>query len=191
MDDISDDELYSMYADGDVEAFDTLFDRHRNSVFNFACTMLKDFTKAEDVMQETFLSVARAAKSYEPRGRFRTWMMKIVRNSCLNRIESERRRRAAIAESSLEFITPSSPEPPSLERIETDERVAVICRAISNLPERQREAIALYAFEQMQYKEIAQVLDMPINTVKTLIHRARASLACSLDPPRRALGENL
>jgi len=181
LDDISDDELYSMYAEGDIEAFDTLFDRHRNSVYNFAFTMLKDFTKAEDVMQETFLSLARAAKTYEPRGRFRTWIMRIARNGCLNRIESERRRRAAIAESSLEFITPSSPEPLPLDHVETDERVAVIRQAVSDLPERQREAIALFAFERMQYKEIAQVLDMPINTVKTLIHRARASLARSLD----------
>ena len=64
MDDLADDELLSMYANGDPEAFDTLFDRHRTPVYNFACTMLNDFARAEDVMQETFLSVARAAKKY-------------------------------------------------------------------------------------------------------------------------------
>ena len=181
MDDLSDDELLSMYANGDPEAFDTLFDRHRAPVYNFACTMLNDFARAEDVMQETFLSVARAAKKYEPRGRFRTWIMRIARNQCLNRIESERRRRAAMADSSLDFIVPPSSEPSPPQQIEANEQMAAVRRAISDLPERQREAIALYAFEQMQYREIAQVLDMPINTVKTLIHRARASLARALD----------
>jgi len=168
LDDLADDELLSMYANGDPEAFDTLFDRHRTPVYNFACTMLNDFARAEDVMQETFLSVARAAKKYEPRGRFRTWIMR-------------RRRRAAMADSSLDFIVPPSSEPPPPRQIEANEQMAAIRRAISGLPERQREAIALYAFERMQYREIAQVLDMPINTVKTLIHRARASLAHALD----------
>ena len=118
MDDLSDDELLLMYANGDPEAFDTLFDRHRTPVYNFACTMLNDFARAEDVMQETFLSVARAAKKYEPRGRFRTWIMRIARNQCLNRIESERRRRAAMADSSLDFIVPPSSEPPPPRQIE-------------------------------------------------------------------------
>ena len=67
------------------------------------------------------------------------------------------------------------PSPP--ERLERDERMDRVRRLIGELPERQREALVLYAFERMSYREIGEALDVPINTVKTLIHRARAALA--------------
>jgi RNA polymerase sigma-70 factor (ECF subfamily) len=65
--------------------------------------------------------------------------------------------------------------------VQSDEQVAIIRAGIAELPDAQREAMALYAFGEMHYREIADVLDAPINTVKTLIHRARASLARSLE----------
>ena len=72
-----------------------------------------------------------------------------------------------------------APGPP--RRAEANEHAQIVRAAVAELPDRQREAIALYAFEQMTYREIAEVLDMPINTVKTLIHRARAALARALE----------
>lgn len=93
--DLSDDELMILYADGSAEAFDVLFDRYQTAVYNFACTMLNDSGRSEDVLQETFLAVARSAKTYEGGGRFRTWLMRIVRNRCLNAMESERLRLSA------------------------------------------------------------------------------------------------
>ena len=66
-----------------------------------------------------------------------------------------------------------SPEPSPLERACVNEQVDRVRRAVAALPDRQREAIALYAFEEMTYQQIADVLDLPINTVKTLIHRAQ------------------
>ena len=92
---VTDDDLVRMYAGGDVEAFDVLFDRHYGPVYNFARTMLRDAGEAEEVLQETFLAVARSADNYTARGRFRPWLMRIVRNRCLNRLESGRVRRAA------------------------------------------------------------------------------------------------
>lgn len=182
MPDIPDDELMGMFRDGDVEAFDVLFDRYHRPVYNFARFMLGDAGGAEEIMQETFLAVARAANSYEARGRSRAWILGIARYRCLARIESERARRTVVEESGLDVIEPASGEPPPPERIVRDERAAAVRQAISKLPDRQREAIVLYAFEDMAYREIAEALGTPINTVKTLIHRARASLA-------RMLGE--
>jgi RNA polymerase sigma-70 factor (ECF subfamily) len=175
--DLSDDELMEMFRGGDVEAFDVLFDRYHAPVYSFARFMLNSSTGAEEIMQETLLAVARAAKSYEARGRFRAWIMGIVRYRCLAALESERARRAVIEGSAIELVDPASSEPPPPERIVRDERAAVVRRAISELPDRQREAIVLYAFEDMAYREIAEALGAPINTVKTLIHRARAGLA--------------
>lgn len=185
MADACDDDLVRMYRDGDADAFDTLFDRYRAPVYNFACMMLGDADGAEDLLQEAFLTVARSARNYEPRGHFRAWLMRIVRNLCLNRIQAERVRRRVMADSGLEFIEPPAREPSPADRAERDERLRLVRQGIRSLPERQREAIVLYAFEQMSYREIAEVLGVPINTVKTLIHRARATLARAFDEPAK------
>ncbi len=178
---VSDDDLILMYRNGDAEAFDTLFDRYYVSVYNFARTMLGASGGPEDVLQETFLAVARTARTYTPRGKFRPWLMRIVRNRCLNRLDAARVRRAVVAESGLEFVDPPAETPSPSRQAETNEHARIVRDAVGRLPDRQREAIALYAFERMTYREIAAVLEMPINTVKTLIHRARANLARELD----------
>ena len=180
MPELSDDDLIRMYRDGDAEAFETLFDRHYRSVYNFARAILGDSAGPDEVLQEAFLTVARTAGTYTPRGRFRSWLMRIVRNRCLNHLAAERARRAAVSERGAEARAIASGERPPAERADDDEQAAILRAAIATLPERQREAIALYAFEQMTYREVAEVLEMPINTVKTLIHRARADLARQL-----------
>ncbi len=187
MADISDDELMALCRDGEREAFETLFGRHAAPVCNFARVMLRNAAAAEEVMQDTFLAVHRAAKRYEPRGRFRAWVMGIARNRCLARIEAERARRAVVGYSGLDIdiIEPASPDPDPPELAERDEDARAVRLAIEHLPERQREAIVLYAFEGMAYREIADTLGMPMGTVKTLIHRARASLARALRGGRR------
>jgi RNA polymerase sigma-70 factor, ECF subfamily len=179
---ITDDDLFLMYREGQVEAFDCLFDRHYLSVYNFARTMVRDPGGAEEILQETFLAVARAGRAYEPRGHFRTWLLRIVHNRCMNRLEAQRVRREILAEDpdGLVLQYPSR-EPSPSQRMLADEQAALVRRTMQALPDRQREAIALYAFEQMTYQQIADVLDLPINTVKTLIHRARANLAESLN----------
>ncbi len=182
MDDLSDDDLILMYREGDADAFDTLFVRHAAGVYGFARTMLTDAGGAEEILQETFLSVARTAARYTPRGRFRSWLMRIVRNRCLNRLDAQRRRRAMLGAGAV-VAEPASAEPSPARQAEANEQRALIRAAVADLPDRQREAIALYALEEMTYREIAAVLDMPINTVKTLIHRARASLARALESP--------
>ncbi len=177
---LSDDELMAMFSGGEVEAFDTLFDRYHVPVYNFALFMLHDVSGAEEIMQETFVVVARAADRYEPLGRFKAWIMGIVRNRCLGRMEAERARRAVMADGALAADEAASPDPPPEERVELDERLGLLQRAIAGLPDRQREVIVLYAFERMQYREIADALGMPMGTAKTLIHRARAALAAAL-----------
>lgn len=182
---LADEELLRMYCDGDIDAFDTLFDRHHVPVYNFARFILGDALGAEEIMQDTFLAVARSARRYEARGRFRAWILGIARYRCLAALETARARRAVIESSGIEFVDAASGEPSPSERIVRDERAAAVRRAISQLPDRQREAIVLYAFEDMTYREIADALGTPINTVKTLIHRARSALAESVQESRR------
>jgi RNA polymerase sigma-70 factor (family 1) len=180
VDAISDDDLISMYRNGDAEAFEVLFDRYYRSVFNFALYMVHDSGRAEDILQETFLAVARTAKRYEPKGHFRTWLMRIVRNRCLNCLEAERVRREVLKEAAVD--APDACNDPTPEQcVQADELSGQLRRLVMDLPERQREAIVLFAFEKMSYQEIAESLDLPLNTVKTLIYRARAELARSLE----------
>ena len=181
MAEVSDDDLIRIYREGDADAFDALFDRHYRTAYSFARAMLGSAEAAEEVMQEAFLAVARTARDYVPRGRFRPWLMRIVRNMCLNRIAMEARRGRALPAESLDPTDVRSPEPAPPDRLEADERADALQRLVGALPERQREAIALYAFEQMSYREIAEVMEVPINTVKTLIHRARAVLARGME----------
>lgn len=177
---LDDDDLMQMYRAGDSDAFDALFDRYAGTVYNFARVMLGNADGAEDAMQEAFMTVARTARSYEPRGRFRSWLLRVVRNQCLNRLQGQSVRRRVIAESGLDVVERPSREPSPPERLAASQEMARLEGRIAELPERQREALCLYAYEQMSYQEIGQVLDLPLNTVKTLIHRARAALASSL-----------
>jgi len=187
VDDLTDDDLVARYRDGDADAFDALFDRHHAAAFRFANAMLGDRPAAEDVMQETFLAVARTARSYQPRGRFRTWLMQIVRNRCLNRLEQARARRAAFEQAGLRAEPPAH-RPSPADCAQRNEQMDRVRAALAELPDRQREALALYAFEQLTYQEIAAVLGAPLNTVKVLIHRARAGIAAAVEEPRSRQG---
>ncbi len=182
---LSDDKLMRMYREGDADAFDALFDRYHAPVYNFARMMLDGAPGADDVLQETFLAVARAAGDYEPRGRFRAWIMRVARNQCLDCLRAATRRRLALVETGLGPAEPVSREARPPEWLAADEHADALYRLIAALPERQREAVVLRAFEGMSYGEIASTLGVPINTVKTLIHRGRAALAAGLEEYER------
>ena len=181
MDGPSDDELLAMFCEGDADAFDALFDRHHAGVYHFARVMLNGGSDADDVLQDTFLAVARSARAYRPRGRFRPWLMRIARNLCLNRLQAERARRRVLAADGEFLPDAASDTPTAPDVLEWDEAQRAVYAAVRALPERQREALALYAFEGMAYKEISEALQAPMGTVKTLIHRARAALARALE----------
>jgi len=174
--DPSDDELLREYREGDAGAFTTLFDRYSGPVYNFARYSLSEADGAEEVMQEAFMKVAQTAGNYEARGHFRTWLMRIVRNLCVDRIRAAGRRDPVVQVEDFAGLGAQSREKTPAEKAEEAERMHSLRRLLLKLPDGQREAIALYAFEQMTYRDIADVLDVPINTVKTLIRRARLQL---------------
>jgi len=181
MAEIDDDDLVRLYREGDADAFDALFDRHHAVAHRFASALLGNAESAREVLQESFLAVARTARTYVPRARFRAWLLRIVRNRCLNRLAAERRRREVLGTSALLAAEPAGPTPAPPDRAVSGERVARIRAAFGRLPDGQRQALALRAFERMKYREIAEVLEVPLNTVKTLIRRARAALRSALE----------
>ncbi len=181
MDQRTDDDLVRLFACGDDGAFDMLFDRHHAAVYAVARSILGRADGADEILQETFLAVARSARDYTPRGRFRAWLMRIVRNRCLTRIEADRSRRQLAAGIDVHVAAAAGAEASPDRQAESGEQTERIIAAVNALPPSQRQAIALYALDGMLYRDIAEVMDVPVNTVKTLIHRARANLAAALD----------
>ena len=130
------------------EALNVLFDRHYASVYNFALHMLADAGQAEDVLQESFLSVIRSADRYQARGCFRTWLLKICRNRCLNILESERARRHLLQQNGFQFL-PGKRHVSVVEALSRAEQLDLVQREMARLPERQREALLLHVFENL------------------------------------------
>jgi RNA polymerase sigma-70 factor (ECF subfamily) len=168
----SDESLMQRVARGDQQAFRTLAQRHSSRAAGLARGMVGE--DAEEIVQEALLRVWINAPRWRPLATFRTWFYRIVVNLCLSR----RRRPVALAlEAAGEVVDPALGPAESLERDETERRLAA---AIDALPARQRAAILLTYREDLSNAEVAAVIDTSISGVETLLVRARRSLRAKL-----------
>jgi len=174
---------------GDDESFNLLLRRYRTPLVNFLYRMVRDSATAEDLAQEVFLRVYRARKEYSPSAKFTTWMFRIATNLALNSIRDNRHKQM---ETSLD--APAKEEEDSAPRelpsremridehmVERD-RSAFIRTAISSLPEKQRVAVLLHKYEEMDYSEIARILECSESALKSLLFRAYETLRVQLAP---------
>ena len=190
MDELSDEQLMVMFREGAVEGFDLLFAKYHGPVYRFIRHVVQDPAQADDLLQDVFLRVARAAPTYRATAAFRAWLFRIARNRCFSALESARVRRVVQRDiDSALAVHPQARESSPPQCAEASETMQRLQAGIAALAERQREAIVLYAMEGMSYKDVAHVMDIPVNTVKTLIHRARASLAKHLANGRPDAGD--
>jgi RNA polymerase sigma-70 factor (ECF subfamily) len=182
-------ELMRRVQRGDLSAFETLVDRHRQAVVNFAYRMLQDLTEAEDIAQAAFVQVYKAADRYQTSARFTTWLFTITRNLCLN----ELRRRSRHPADSLDQTRDDDSDVPlrQFEELRTaappdallrEELTAKVETAVAALPENQRTALLLYQRDDLSYEEICGVLGCSLSATKSLIHRARETLKRQLKP---------
>jgi RNA polymerase sigma-70 factor (ECF subfamily) len=163
----SDGELIQRAGAGDRSAFDKLYLRYSRPVFGLALRRLGDRGRAEDAVQETFVSVWRSAGTYKPeRGPGAPWLYGIARNAIVDR---SRTRNEPPAEAPDEPDSASGPE----ERAEQSWTQWEVHRALERLPEREREVIALAYWSELSQSEIAARLGLPLGTVKT---RTRSGL---------------
>jgi RNA polymerase sigma-70 factor (ECF subfamily) len=147
-------------------AFLELFDEHHSALFRFAYRLTGSVADAEDIVQECFLGLLRPTCSYDPkRAPIRTYLFGVVRNQSL-----KRRRQTDLPEEGASYG--QSPESEFLRAELKD----VVARAVTQLPETQREVLILAHYEQMPLSEIAQVMDLELGAVKSRLQRARASL---------------
>jgi RNA polymerase sigma-70 factor (ECF subfamily) len=174
---------------GDEASFDFLLQKYRTPLVHFLFRMVRDQATAEDLAQEVFLRVYRARKQYSPSAKFTTWMFRIATNLALNSVRDNRYRKM---ETSID--APQSNEEENVPRdlpareMRIDEhlveqiRVDMIRRAVASLPEKQRVAVLLHKYEEMDYSEIAKVLDCSESALKSLLFRAYETLRVELAP---------
>ena len=166
----SDEQLMLDFQQGSREAFIELFERYREPVYGFFRRRLNEAARAEDLAQDTFLAVLRGVSRYEPRALFRTYLYGIA----LNLLTAERRKKAREG---------TSAEDPAEQPVITDPEASLwVRRAIEKLDADAREVLLLREYEQLSYAEIAALLRVPVNTVRSRLFRARMALKELLVP---------
>jgi RNA polymerase sigma-70 factor, ECF subfamily len=177
---LADEEVMALVQEGSTRAFELIYDRHGSAAFSLAYRMLPNRVTAEDVTQEAFLSIWRSRQRYEPtRGSVRTWVLGIVHNRAIdalrrNLVHDRRRSRAEGFEEREE-----APERTELEAARLQEARSVR-DALAELPEEQLRVVELAYFGGFSHSQIANMLEMPIGTVK-------GRMRLGLDKLRRGL----
>jgi RNA polymerase sigma-70 factor, ECF subfamily len=172
---------------GDDASFDLLLQKYRTPLVNFLYRMVRDAATAEDLAQEVFLRVYRARKQYSPSAKFTTWLFRIATNLALNSVRDNRYRRMQV---SLDAPAEEDEAPIQLparemridEHMVERDRAQIIRRAVAALPEKQRVAVLLHKYEEMDYGEIAKILDCSESALKSLLFRAYETLRVQLAP---------
>jgi len=174
---------------GDDASFDFLLVKYRSPLVNFLYRMVRDTATAEDLAQEVFLRVYRARKQYTPSAKFTTWLFRIATNVALNSVRDNRYQKMEVSlDAPVSTEEESAPRELPAREMRIDEhlleqdRVAFIQRAIAALPEKQRAAVLLHKYEEMDYAEIAKILDCTESALKSLLFRAYESLRVQLAP---------
>jgi RNA polymerase sigma-70 factor (ECF subfamily) len=157
---------------GDRAAFGVLVDRHLPSVYGAALRVVGNRATAEDVAQDAFVRAFERLYLYDMAHPLRNWLMKIATNLALNHLRSSRRERILhlnLAERQATHVdaSPTTPDLPAPEQWQ---------HWLAQLDDNYRTAVVLFHFHEMPYADIAEVLDVPLNTVRTYIHRGRRRL---------------
>ena len=167
----SDGELIQRAATGDRSAFEDLYQRYARPVFGLALRRLGDRGRAEDAVQETFASIWRSASSYRPdRGPGAPWLYAVARNAIVDRARARN-------EIPSDIPDEPTPDPGPGDRAEQGWIAWRVHRALEELPEREREVLALAYRSGLSQSEVAEFLDIPLGTVKTRTRAALAKLA--------------
>lgn len=177
----TDEQLLADYVAGQIDGFELLVRRHSQELFRFLARFTGSGTMAEDIAQEAFLQVHLSAASFDKSRRFKPWLFTIAANKARDQMRSRRRRPeipldahvgAEEDESQrfLDFLADSSAAP--ADTAEHEEEREFVRTLLSRLPEHLREVLVLSYYHRFPYKEIAEILDVPLGTVKSRLHAA-------------------
>lgn len=174
---------------GDRGSFGQLLGRHRGPVVSYVYRLVRDAALAEDLAQEVFLRVYQARHRWKPDARFTTWLYRIATNLALNAVRDSRRTAlpaaSADGEGEDEAARLADPKPIADAQMIASERERTIRQAVEALPEKQRAAVLLHKYQDVDYHQIARVLGVSESAVKSLLFRAYETLRARLEPLMR------
>ena len=172
---LDDFELIELIRTGSNHYFTVLVERHQNRVFQFVLALLRNRQDAEDVAQETFVGAFRKLNSFEGRSSFFTWLRRLAYNASIDHLRKQKSRKSDLSTPDVSSLAASQNENP-VNQIEERETIDAVRSAIDQLSEDQRSIVCMRDIDGMDYSEIASVLDIPIGTVRSRLHRARLEL---------------
>jgi RNA polymerase sigma-70 factor, ECF subfamily len=159
---------------GDQDSFAQLVQQHQRRVFNLVFRMLQQYEEANEVTQETFLAAWQGLPSFRGDARFSTWLYRIAYNCALKQLEQRKRDNAIqIGVQAEQVIANAGQEQRVDAALESHARQALVHEQLANLPAKYRIVLVLRHLQEMTYEEMAEILTMPIGTIKTHLFRAR------------------
>jgi RNA polymerase sigma factor (sigma-70 family) len=176
--------LIAMARAGNPGAFETIVDRYQGRLLGFCRQMLGSTEDAEDILQEVFVNAYRAMLADEREINLRPWLYRIARNRCLNHL----RKPTADAQESMDMV-PAVEAASTAEKVHNREEFRQLLTDVGKLPETQRSALLLREMDAMSYEEIAQAMETSVPSVKSLLVRARISLAEASQARQLTCGE--
>lgn len=172
---------------GDMEAFESLVRAFSSPLYNYCARMIGGTADAEDVTQEVFLKAYRALPTFRGTCKFSTWLFRICNNACIDYIRKVKNTPLslhALQSRSAGEAAPWEPPVPESElpdqQLMRDERWAYICASLEALPDKYRSVLLLRDRYDHSYQEIADILQLPLNTVRSRLKRGRAMLASKI-----------
>lgn len=177
----SDEELMAALTRGEAEALETLYDRYAGPSYSLALRILGDRGAAEEVVQDTFVTLWQKSGAYDPGyGRLSAWLLRIVRNRAIDEL---RRQRSPARNSRLHRPTPEAvADPAGTEALRTTELRSVVGGALEELPQDQREVVEMAYLKGLSQREISEYTGVPLGTVKTRTRLALKKLREALGP---------
>jgi len=182
---LTDEQLLADYGRSDQAAFAELIRRYQQELFAFLARFVSDPNVAEDLFQETFVQVHRNARSFDPQRRFRPWLFTIAANKARDYLRSHGRHVTQSLDNTagsgedattfLDLLASDAPTPPT--ELGSAEDVAAVQAVLAELPAIYREVLTMSFFHQFAYKEMAEMLHIPLGTVKSRLHAAVAAFA--------------
>jgi RNA polymerase sigma-70 factor (ECF subfamily) len=178
----SDEELVEAFRRGELSAFDGLVARWERKIRGAVHRILGNEEEARDVCQEAFLKAYRALDSFKSEARFSSWLYQIALNLCRDRLR-RRKGRTLVSLEELEGAGTAlvTKRPDAQELLEAGDLARAVASAIAMLPEEQREIVVLKEYQELTFAEIADVLGIPVSTVKTRLYRGLGLLRVSLE----------